>query len=245
MDSAADTRAESPGGLPHSEIPGSTPARGSPRLFAACHVLPRLLAPRHPPDALVSLDPPAATAPLTASRSSPTRSRGDPDPAARAHGARAAKKKCGPASNERRAQTTTRTTNAAGPPRPPCDTARPGGPRGIPMPRPTRRARKTERPRRGGRGGKPTCRRRPRAGAAHGGHGRSRRPRARPRTGDAFSSPPHDVQRSPRPARAQPRRARRGGRRRPGTGETRSSTPPRPRRPPERGRDGLGGPGPT
>ena len=44
-------------GLPHSEIPGSKPARGSPRLFAACHVLHRLLAPRHPPDALAFLDP--------------------------------------------------------------------------------------------------------------------------------------------------------------------------------------------
>ena len=39
-------------GLPHSEIPGSTIARISPGLFAACHVLHRLLAPRHPPDAL-------------------------------------------------------------------------------------------------------------------------------------------------------------------------------------------------
>ena len=44
-------------GLPHSEILGSKPARGSPRLFAACHVLHRLLAPRHPPDALAFLDP--------------------------------------------------------------------------------------------------------------------------------------------------------------------------------------------
>jgi hypothetical protein len=44
-------------GLPHSEIPGSKPARGSPRLFAACHVLHRLLAPRHPPDALAFLVP--------------------------------------------------------------------------------------------------------------------------------------------------------------------------------------------
>ena len=42
-------------GLPHSEILGSKPARGSPRLFAACHVLHRLLAPRHPPNALISL----------------------------------------------------------------------------------------------------------------------------------------------------------------------------------------------
>ena len=44
-------------GLPHSETPGSKPARGSPRLFAACHVLHRLLAPRHPPDALAFLHP--------------------------------------------------------------------------------------------------------------------------------------------------------------------------------------------
>jgi hypothetical protein len=44
-------------GLPHSEILGSKPARGSPRLFAACHVLHRLLAPRHPPDALAFLVP--------------------------------------------------------------------------------------------------------------------------------------------------------------------------------------------
>ena len=43
--------------MPHSEILGSKPARGSPRLFAACHVLHRLLAPRHPPDALAFLGP--------------------------------------------------------------------------------------------------------------------------------------------------------------------------------------------
>ncbi len=47
------------GGLPHSDIHGSTPARGSPWLFAACHVLHRLLVPRHPPNALVILDIPA------------------------------------------------------------------------------------------------------------------------------------------------------------------------------------------
>jgi hypothetical protein len=41
-------------GLPHSEIPGSTIARISPGLIAACHVLHRLLAPRHPPNALTS-----------------------------------------------------------------------------------------------------------------------------------------------------------------------------------------------
>ena len=43
------------GGLPHSDTPGSKPARGSPGIFAACHVLHRLLAPRHPPDALLIL----------------------------------------------------------------------------------------------------------------------------------------------------------------------------------------------
>ena len=42
-------------GLPHSDIHGSTPARGSPWLFAACHVLHRLLMPRHPPNALIAL----------------------------------------------------------------------------------------------------------------------------------------------------------------------------------------------
>ncbi len=44
------------GGLPHSDIHGSTPARGSPWLFAACHVLHRLLVPRHPPNALIALE---------------------------------------------------------------------------------------------------------------------------------------------------------------------------------------------
>ena len=41
------------GGLPHSEIPGSTIARISPGLFAACRVLHRLSVPRHPPNALI------------------------------------------------------------------------------------------------------------------------------------------------------------------------------------------------
>src|SRR5260370_35746859 len=45
------------GGLPHSEIPGSTIARISPGLIAACHALHRLSVPRHPPDALKTLDP--------------------------------------------------------------------------------------------------------------------------------------------------------------------------------------------
>ena len=44
-----------PGGFPHSEISGSTPVCGSPKLIAAYHVLHRLLAPRHPPYALSSL----------------------------------------------------------------------------------------------------------------------------------------------------------------------------------------------
>ena len=50
------------GGLPHSDIHGSTPARGSPWLFAACHVLHRLLVPRHPPNALLILDIPDSAA---------------------------------------------------------------------------------------------------------------------------------------------------------------------------------------
>ena len=45
------------GGLPHSEIPGSKPARGSPGLIAACYVLHRLSVPRHPPNALLALEP--------------------------------------------------------------------------------------------------------------------------------------------------------------------------------------------
>jgi hypothetical protein len=45
------------GGLPHSEISGSTGARPSPELFAACHVLHRLSVPRHSPDALLSSSP--------------------------------------------------------------------------------------------------------------------------------------------------------------------------------------------
>jgi hypothetical protein len=44
-----------PAGFPHSEIPGSKPVCGSPRLIAAYHVLRRLSAPRHPPCTLSSL----------------------------------------------------------------------------------------------------------------------------------------------------------------------------------------------
>ncbi len=45
------------GGLPHSEIFGSKPIPGSPKLIAGYHVLHRLLLPRHPPNALLALDP--------------------------------------------------------------------------------------------------------------------------------------------------------------------------------------------
>jgi hypothetical protein len=43
--------------LPHSEITGSKPIPGSPVLIAGYHVLHRLLLPRHPPNALLALDP--------------------------------------------------------------------------------------------------------------------------------------------------------------------------------------------
>ena len=42
-------------GLPHSEICGSVLMCSSPQLIAACHVLLRLLMPRHSPCALISL----------------------------------------------------------------------------------------------------------------------------------------------------------------------------------------------
>ena len=43
------------GGLPHSEICGSKLICSSPQLIAACHVLRRLLMPRHSPCALCRL----------------------------------------------------------------------------------------------------------------------------------------------------------------------------------------------
>ena len=43
--------------MPHSEIFGSKPIPGSPKLIAGYHVLHRLLLPRHPPNALLALDP--------------------------------------------------------------------------------------------------------------------------------------------------------------------------------------------
>ena len=42
-------------GFPHSEICGSKLMCSSPQLIAACHVLHRLLMPRHSPCALISL----------------------------------------------------------------------------------------------------------------------------------------------------------------------------------------------
>ena len=43
-------------GFPHSDICGSKLICSSPQLFAACHVLLRLLIPRHSPYALLSLN---------------------------------------------------------------------------------------------------------------------------------------------------------------------------------------------
>ena len=62
MDSAQDTLA---GGFPHSEIFGSKLVRNSPKLIAAYHVLHRLSAPRHPPNALKALDHSHCRYPLT------------------------------------------------------------------------------------------------------------------------------------------------------------------------------------
>ena len=55
MYSDADTLA---GGFPHSEMSGSKGALASPDLIAECHVLHRLVSPRHPPDALFALKNP-------------------------------------------------------------------------------------------------------------------------------------------------------------------------------------------
>ena len=75
------------GGFPHSEIPGSKPARSSPGLIATCYVLHRLSVPRHPPNALLALDPakPSCTesnpGPSTATPSRPERPRSHNAPA--------------------------------------------------------------------------------------------------------------------------------------------------------------------
>jgi hypothetical protein len=75
MNSARDT--SKGGGFPHSEIPGSKSARLSPGLIAACHVLHRLSAPRHPPDALLLLYPAPDT---TAQRTPPDRQKPGENP---------------------------------------------------------------------------------------------------------------------------------------------------------------------
>ena len=71
------------GGLPHSEIPGSKPARGSPGLIAACYVLHRLSVPRHPPNALLALEPRIPCAGASPPRRSAILSPSDPCAAAR------------------------------------------------------------------------------------------------------------------------------------------------------------------
>jgi hypothetical protein len=55
MYSHNSTRTFTPGGFPHSDIHGSMAICASPWLFAAYHVLHRLLVPRHSPYALFSL----------------------------------------------------------------------------------------------------------------------------------------------------------------------------------------------
>ena len=60
MYSVHDTLA---GGFPHSDIFGSKDAPASPKLFAGCHVFLRLSSPRHPPDALFTLEIPHTQTP--------------------------------------------------------------------------------------------------------------------------------------------------------------------------------------
>ena len=55
MCSAGGQWGTNPIGLLHSEIPGSKCACHSPRLIAACHVLRRLMVPRHPSCARIRL----------------------------------------------------------------------------------------------------------------------------------------------------------------------------------------------
>ena len=55
MDSCTGTWVFTSGGFPHSDTCGSMAICASPQLFAAYHVLHRLLVPRHPPYALHSL----------------------------------------------------------------------------------------------------------------------------------------------------------------------------------------------
>jgi hypothetical protein len=58
-------------GLPHSGITGSTPADGSPMLFAAFHALLRLVTPRHPPCAFPRSAPRSRTTPSRQDRLTP------------------------------------------------------------------------------------------------------------------------------------------------------------------------------
>jgi hypothetical protein len=64
-----------PAGFPHSDTQGSSDACSSPWLFAACHVLPRLPAPRHPPCALTALDQFPLQIPTTTGPEGPTATR--------------------------------------------------------------------------------------------------------------------------------------------------------------------------
>src|SRR6516165_6520420 len=61
------------GGFPHSEIRGSKLLRSSSRLIAAQYVLRRLSAPRHPPNALKTLDRSHYRCPSTTASLSPNR----------------------------------------------------------------------------------------------------------------------------------------------------------------------------
>ena len=58
-------------GLPHSGTSGSTPADGSPKLFAAFHALHRLVTPRHPPCAFPRSAPRSRTTPSRQDRLTP------------------------------------------------------------------------------------------------------------------------------------------------------------------------------
>ena len=55
MDSAMDVSTLPETGSPIRKSPGQSLFSSSPKLIAACHVLHRLLTPRHPPFALSSL----------------------------------------------------------------------------------------------------------------------------------------------------------------------------------------------
>ncbi len=90
-------------GFPHSEILGSMRMCRSPRLIAACHVLLRLLMPRHSPCALCSLTSsawapypslPGSARKLTRSAPPPLRPRNFVPSAVEGHGALTAPSPC-------------------------------------------------------------------------------------------------------------------------------------------------------